>query len=154
MDWVILQYVLTMSRKCRLLITCPLNLQIQLTPAQTFERDEIGCSTPYSRMSLTPQPKMASTTNSPVASTEQTPCSQFRVLAIKASPSTLSSQTGLIDMAQFTEVCPSPFKPQLLIFTFHLCLSLVSRMIELWFSELTFHLNVPAELKGKTHYIQ
>ncbi|EFH50441.1 hypothetical protein ARALYDRAFT_351449 [Arabidopsis lyrata subsp. lyrata] len=78
-------------------------LEIQLTPAQIFERDEIGCSTPYSRMSLTPQSKMASTTNSSVAPTEQTPCSQFRVLAIRASSSALSSQTSLLDMAQFTE---------------------------------------------------
>ncbi|KAG7551735.1 hypothetical protein ISN45_Aa06g023820 [Arabidopsis thaliana x Arabidopsis arenosa] len=80
-----------------------LTLKIQLTPAQIFERDEIGCSTPYSRMSLTPQSKMASTTNSPVAPTEQTPCSQLRVLAIRASSSALSSQNGLMDMAQFTE---------------------------------------------------
>ncbi|XP_020875877.1 uncharacterized protein LOC9310249 [Arabidopsis lyrata subsp. lyrata] len=79
------------------------SFRIQLTPAQIFERDEIGCSTPYSRMSLTPQSKMASTTNSSVAPTEQTPCSQFRVLAIRASSSALSSQTSLLDMAQFTE---------------------------------------------------
>lgn len=31
-----------------LFITIPLDIQIQLTPAQTFERDEIGCST-YSK---------------------------------------------------------------------------------------------------------
>ncbi|XP_019097222.1 PREDICTED: uncharacterized protein LOC104770816 isoform X1 [Camelina sativa] len=80
-----------------------MSLKIQLTPAQTFERDEIGCSTPYPRMSFTPQSKMASTTNSSVAPTGQTPCSQFRVLNIKASSSTLGSQTGLMDMAQFTE---------------------------------------------------
>ncbi|XP_019083924.1 PREDICTED: uncharacterized protein LOC104706733 isoform X4 [Camelina sativa] len=80
-----------------------MSLKIQLTPAQTFERDEIGCSTPYPRMSFTPQSKMASTTNSSVAPTGQSPCSQFRVLNIKASSSTLGSQTGLMDMAQFTE---------------------------------------------------
>jgi len=75
-----LQYVFTMSRKCRLLITCPLDLQIQLTPAQILQRDE----TSYSRMGLTPKSKMASTTYSPA----------------------LSSQTGpsLRDVAQFTEV--------------------------------------------------
>ncbi|XP_023635760.1 uncharacterized protein LOC17884597 [Capsella rubella] len=79
-------------------------LKIQLTPAQTFERDEIGCSTPYPMMSLTPQSKMASTTNSLVAPTGQTPCSEFRVLNIRASSSALGSQTGLMDMPQFTEL--------------------------------------------------
>lgn len=109
--WVILQYVFTMSRRnCRLLITFPLNIhwsldiQIQLTPAQTFERDEIECSTSDSRMILTPQSKMASTTVPSVTPTQQTPCSQFRVLTIRGSSSAVSSQTGPMDMAQFTEV--------------------------------------------------
>lgn len=108
-----------------------LELQIQLTHAQTLERDEIGFSTPYSRMTFTPQSKMASTTNPLVAPTQQTPCSQFRVLTIRASSSAPSSQTGLMDMAQFTEVWPSPSKPQILnMFHLRLCKSkTISRLI-------------------------
>lgn len=88
----------------RLNIRSSLELQIQLSPAQTLERDEIAVSTPYSRMTLTPQSKMTSTTNPWVAPTQQTPRSQFGVLTIRASSSAPSSQTGLMDMAQFTEV--------------------------------------------------
>uniref|UniRef100_A0A1J3I4J6 Protein DEFECTIVE IN MERISTEM SILENCING 3 n=2 Tax=Noccaea caerulescens TaxID=107243 RepID=A0A1J3I4J6_NOCCA len=84
------------------------NLEIPLMPALTFERDEIGCSTPYSKTTTTPQSKMASTTNPGLSPTPSvglglTPCSQFGVLAIRSSSLDNSSQTGLIDMTQFTE---------------------------------------------------
>lgn len=92
-----------------------LDFQIHLTPTQTFERveiecsapfdrGEIGCSTPYSRVILTPQSKMASNTNQWVAPTQETPCSQFGVLPIRTLSSAVSSQTGLMDIAEFTEV--------------------------------------------------
>ncbi|RID59409.1 hypothetical protein BRARA_F02641 [Brassica rapa] len=80
-----------------------MNLKIQLTPAQTFERDEIGCSEPNPRIYLTPQSKMGSTTNPLVIPTQQTPPSQFRVLSIREISSAISSQTAPVDMEQFSE---------------------------------------------------
>ncbi|WZZ01082.1 hypothetical protein YC2023_073410 [Brassica napus] len=80
-----------------------MNLKIQLTPAQTFERDEIGCSEPNPRIYLTPQSKMGSTTNPLGIPTQQTPPSQFRVLSIREISSAISSQTAPVDMEQFSE---------------------------------------------------
>ncbi|CAH2044294.1 unnamed protein product [Thlaspi arvense] len=84
------------------------NLEIPLTPAPTFERDDIGCSTPYSRTTTTPQSGMASTTSlgetpTPNIGVEQTPCSQFGVLAIRTSSMDRSSQNELIDVVQYTQ---------------------------------------------------
>ncbi|KAL0762198.1 hypothetical protein Bca101_078349 [Brassica carinata] len=90
-----------------------MNLKIQLTPAQTFERDEIGCYEPNPRIYLTPLSKMGSTTNPLVVPTQQTPSSefltqqtppsQFRVLSIRDMSSAINSQTDPVDMAQFSE---------------------------------------------------
>ncbi|CAA7023350.1 unnamed protein product [Microthlaspi erraticum] len=85
-----------------------LNLEVPLVSAPTFESDEIGCSTPYSKTTTTPQSKMASTTNSGLSPTSSvgvglTPCSQVGVLAIRSSSLDHSSQNGLLDMAQFAE---------------------------------------------------
>ncbi|XP_018515055.2 structural maintenance of chromosomes flexible hinge domain-containing protein GMI1 isoform X2 [Brassica rapa] len=80
-----------------------MNLKIQLTPAQTFERDGIGYSEPNPRIYLTPQSKMGSTTNPLVIPTQQTPPSQFRVLSIREISSAISSQTAPVDMEQFSE---------------------------------------------------
>ncbi|CAF2016215.1 unnamed protein product [Brassica oleracea var. botrytis] len=90
-----------------------MNLKIQLTPAQTFERDEIGCYEPNPRIYLTPLSKMGSTTNPLVVPTQQTPSSefltqqtppsQFRVLSIREMSSAINSQTDPVDMAQFSE---------------------------------------------------
>uniref|UniRef100_A0A0D3DD59 Histidine kinase/HSP90-like ATPase domain-containing protein n=1 Tax=Brassica oleracea var. oleracea TaxID=109376 RepID=A0A0D3DD59_BRAOL len=87
--------------------------KIQLTPAQTFERDEIGCYEPNPRIYLTPLSKMGSTTNPLVVPTQQTPSSefltqqtppsQFRVLSIREMSSAINSQTDPVDMAQFSE---------------------------------------------------
>ncbi|VVB17361.1 unnamed protein product [Arabis nemorensis] len=83
------------------------NLEIPLTPAPTFEREDIGCSTPYSKTTTPPQSGMASTSNPRVTPTfnsglEQTPCSQFGVLSVRASSLALSSQTGVI-VTHYTE---------------------------------------------------
>ncbi|CAH8272083.1 unnamed protein product [Arabidopsis lyrata] len=74
-----------------------LHMSVKVTCAPTFERDEIGYSTPYS---TTPPPEsgMPSITNP-----SSTPCSQFGVLAIRSSSLALCSQTGLMDIAQYTE---------------------------------------------------
>ncbi|WZZ74934.1 hypothetical protein YC2023_086304 [Brassica napus] len=90
-----------------------MNLKIQLTPAQTFERDEIRCYEPNPRIYLTPLSKMGSTTNPLVVPTQQTPSSefltqqtppsQFRVLSIRDMSSAINSQTDPVDMAQFSE---------------------------------------------------
>lgn len=104
---IILKYV---RRKCMLLIASFINFQIQLTSAQTSERDDIGSFEPYPRIYLTPQSKFGSTTNPWVTPTQQTPSSQsqFRLLSIREMSSAISSQTAPVDMAQlndYTEVC-------------------------------------------------
>lgn len=91
--------------------------QIQITPGPAFEREDIGYSTPYSKATTTPYSKMTTTPQSGMASTsnprvtptpnlglEQTPYSQFGVLAIRESSLALNSQTGLMDIVQYTEV--------------------------------------------------
>ncbi|KAL0845609.1 hypothetical protein Bca101_018855 [Brassica carinata] len=82
-----------------------MNLKIQLKSAQTFERDEIGCSEPNPRIYLTPQSKLGSTTNPWVTPTQQTPSSQsqFRVLSIRKMSLAISSQTAPVDMAQLND---------------------------------------------------
>ncbi|CAH8342528.1 unnamed protein product [Eruca vesicaria subsp. sativa] len=97
-----------------------MSLKIQLTPAQTFERDEIGFSEPSPRIYLTPQSKigcsepnpkiygtpqskMGSTTNPWVTPTQQTQSSQFRLLSIREMSSAISSQTRPVDMEQISE---------------------------------------------------
>ncbi|XP_024006711.1 uncharacterized protein LOC18011562 isoform X2 [Eutrema salsugineum] len=82
------------------------NLKIPLTSAPTVERDEFGCSTPYSRTTTTPQSGMASTTYTGLTPTpnlglEQTPCSQLDVMTISSLD--LSSQTDIVDIMQYTE---------------------------------------------------
>ena len=92
--------------------------QIQVTSAPTSEREESGYSTPHSKTTPPPESGIPSITNP-----WPTPCSQFGVLAIRSSSLALSSETSLMDMAQYTEVWPSPFKRHILIFLFHLYLS-------------------------------
>ncbi|KAL0890595.1 hypothetical protein Bca101_014578 [Brassica carinata] len=82
-----------------------MNLKIQLTSAQTFERDEVGSYEPDPRIYLTPQSKIGSTTNPWVTPTQQTPSSQpqFRVLSFRKMSSAISSQTAPVDMAQLND---------------------------------------------------
>lgn len=86
-------------------------VQILITPAQTIERDDdIGCSTPYSRMTSTPQSGMASATPfprvtpTPSLGLERTPCSQFGVLAIRSPSLNGSCPSGVMDIPQYTQV--------------------------------------------------
>ncbi|KAF8089965.1 hypothetical protein N665_0493s0021 [Sinapis alba] len=85
------------------------NLEILITPAPTIERDDIGCSTPYSKMTSTPQSGIASATKpvgvtpTPSLGLERTPCSQYGVLAIRSPSLDRSCPTGLIDILQYTE---------------------------------------------------
>ncbi|KAL0890596.1 hypothetical protein Bca101_014579 [Brassica carinata] len=100
------------------------DLKILITPPPTIDRDDIGCSTPYSRMASTPQSGMASSTSRGVTPTpqsgmasstsrwvtptpslglERTPCSQFGVLAIRSPSLDHNCPTGLIDILQYTE---------------------------------------------------
>ncbi|CAH2044292.1 unnamed protein product [Thlaspi arvense] len=81
-----------------------MSFKIQLTSAQTSERDEIGCSDPFPRMCETPQSKMGSTTNQWVTPTQKTPCSEFGVLSSRELSSALSSQTVPLDMAQYADM--------------------------------------------------
>ena len=92
--------------------------QIQVTSAPTSEREESGYSTPHSKTTPPPESGIPSITNP-----WPTPCSQFGVLAIRSSSLALSSETSLMDMAQYTEVWASPFKRHILTFLFHLYLS-------------------------------
>lgn len=87
------------------------DLKILITPPPAIERDDnIGCSTPYSRMTSTPQSGMASTTNRPGVVTptpglglERTPCSQFGVLAIRSPSLDGSCPSGVMDIVQYTQ---------------------------------------------------
>lgn len=85
------------------------NLEILITPAPTSERDDIGCSTPYSRMTSTPQSGMASATPfpgvtpTPSLGLERTPCSQFGVLAIRSPSLDGSCPSGVMDIVQYTQ---------------------------------------------------
>ncbi|EOA19247.1 hypothetical protein CARUB_v10000030mg [Capsella rubella] len=72
-----------------------MSLKIQLTSSPTFERDEIGYSTPYSKTTTLPE--------SGIKNTWATQSSQFGVLAIRSSSLAPSSQTGLINMAEYVE---------------------------------------------------
>ncbi|KAG2240206.1 hypothetical protein Bca52824_090967 [Brassica carinata] len=85
------------------------NLEILITPAPTSERDDVGCSTPYSRMTSTPQSGMASATPfprvtpTPSLGLERTPCSQFGVLAIRSPSLDGSCPSGVMDIPQYTQ---------------------------------------------------
>ncbi|CAA7023352.1 unnamed protein product [Microthlaspi erraticum] len=85
---------------------CPelhMSLKIHLTPAQTFERDETRSIIPHPTMFLTPQTQISSATALVVAPTQQDPSSQIRVLPMTALSLAGSSQTGMMDMVEFTE---------------------------------------------------
>ncbi|ANM68491.1 gamma-irradiation and mitomycin c induced 1 [Arabidopsis thaliana] len=75
-----------------------MSIKIQVTSAPTSEREESGYSTPHSKTTPPPESGIPSITNP-----WPTPCSQFGVLAIRSSSLALSSETSLMDMAQYTE---------------------------------------------------
>ncbi|CAH8342534.1 unnamed protein product [Eruca vesicaria subsp. sativa] len=85
------------------------NVEILITPAPTIERDDIGCSTPYSRITSTPQSGVASSatnpgvTPTPSLGLERTSCSQFGVLAIRSPSLDGSCPSGVMDIVQYTQ---------------------------------------------------
>ncbi|XP_019098024.1 PREDICTED: uncharacterized protein LOC104770817 isoform X2 [Camelina sativa] len=75
-----------------------LSLKTQVTSASSYEREGTGYSTPYPRTTTPPESGIPLITNPGL-----TPCSQIGVLAIRSSSLALSSQTSLMDMAQYAE---------------------------------------------------
>lgn len=127
-------------------------VQILITPPPAIERDDnIGCSTPYSRMTSTPQSGMASTTNRPGVVTptpglglERTPCSQFGVLAIRSPSLDGSCPSGVMDIVQYTQV---------LIITIYATDIFIIFVSSTPFSESNVSFSA-AEFKTRTQYIQ